>query len=420
MKNLLFILFYLAFPGILFSQDEVTLDSCYLHTRENYPNLEQAGILNEITILQKENIHSNSLPNVALNGQATYQSEVTSLDISLPGISIPRPARDQYKFYAEIRQSIWDGGISSSSLKLEDALLRTHLNELEVELYKLNEQVSQAFFTVLFAKKQLEVLDAQKRVLEEKKTAAESAVRHGTAEKTSVLIIQAEILNLDQNTIQLETVRDASAQMLSLLTGKNISSDSEFIFNGSPHAEQRSLLRPEMHLFESQRLQLDSRMELLDKSRNPKIFGFGQAGYGRPGLNMLSDQFNSFYLIGAGISWNVFDWKRNTRQKQVLQLQQKGILAQQETFNLNISILLAHQQEEINKLKKMLETDKELVALRSEVIKVASSRLENETITTSEYIRELQTETIAKLNYELHKIQLNQAYEKYNLLKGKE
>ncbi len=420
MKHTLFILLCLLPFRMLYAQDEVLLDSCYAWARDNYPNLKQAGIWTEITTLQKENIQTNSLPQVTLNGQATYQSDVTGIDIPLPNISVPRPSKDQYKAYAEIRQSIWDGGMSAANARLEDALLQNHLNELEVELYKLNQQVAQAFFTVLISNKQNEVLEAQKTVLEERLKATQSAVRHGTAEKTSGLLIRAEILNLKQTEVQQKSVKSAAIGMLSVLTGRTINSDSKFNFSEPQPYEVGSVSRPERHLFESQRQQMEDQMSLLDKNRNPKVFGFGQAGYGKPGLNMLSDQFDTYYLVGAGLSWNPFDWKKTTRKKQVLQLQQERINVQEQTFLQSINLLLARKQEELNKLEEMLEADKEMVAIRSEITAAATSKLENETLTTSEYIREVQAETIAKLNYELHKIQLNEAREDFHLIKGKE
>jgi hypothetical protein len=96
------------------------------------------------------------------------------------------------------------------------------------------------------------------------------------------------------------------------------------------------------------------------------------------------------------------------------------ILTQQETFLLNLQLLLSNQKVHISKLEKMIENDNQMVSLRSDITKAAASKLENETITASDYIQEVQAETISKLNYELHKIQLNEAREKYILIKGKE
>ena len=139
----------------------------------------------------------------------------------------------------------------------------------------------------------------------------------------------------------------------------------------------------------------------------------------RPGLNMLLNEFKGYYMFGVGVSWNAFDWKNTTRQKQVLQLQQEMIQSQEATFIQNIQLLLVQQKEQISKIETMLGNDQKMVALRTDITKAAASKLENESITASDYIQELQAETIAKLNYELRKIQLNEAQEKYNLIKGK-
>ncbi|WP_372935522.1 TolC family protein, partial [Mariniphaga sediminis] len=296
---------------------------------------------------------------------------------------------------------------------------QSNLSQVEVELYKLNEQVSQAFFTALAMDKQKEVLAAQKKVLLEKLKAVQSGVENQMMEKTAALALEAEILNLEQNELQLEAGKRTAIQMLSILTGITIDKNAELKYTTTPINVQSQLSRPELELFEAQQTTLEKQSDLLTKSRNPKIFGFGQAGYGRPGLNMLNENFDTYYVIGLGVSWNAFDWKKTSRQKQVLRLQSEMILKQKETFNQNISLLLAQQNEQIGKLEELLKTDSKMVTLRTEIAQSSASKLENETITTTDYIQDVQAETISKLNAELHRIQLNEAKEKYNLIKGK-
>ena len=404
---------------LVFGQNEVALDDCYNWARDNYPNLKQAEIWKEITSLNQESIKTSFLPKVTLNAQATYQSDVTGIEIPIPNISIPSVSKDQYKAYAEFKQTIWDGGISEMNSKLEEAVLKNNLSRLEVEMYKLNEQISQAFFATLVVRKQADILTEQKKVLNEKLKFIESGIKNGILEKSNASILKAEILNLKQNEIQLEAGENAAINMISILTGKIISPESKFTFRQPDNTIDKNLHRPEFQLFANQTGQLETQIELLDKTRNPKLFGFGQSGYGKPGLNMLSDEFDAYYLVGVGISWNALDWKNTIRKKQVLQLQQQIVQTQQETFTQNIRILLSQQQEQISKLERMLENDKQMVMLRTDITKAAASKLENEIITTTDYIQELQAETIAKLNYELHKIQLNEAIEKHTLIQGK-
>ena len=413
----LFILLLLP-AQLVFAQNEISLNDCYRSARENYPNLKQAEIWQEIISLKKESLRTNYLPQVTLNGQVTYQSDVTKVNVAMPGINIPSVAKDQYKAYAEFKQNIWDGGITAANAKLEDAILQSNLSQVEVELYQLNEQVSQAFFTALVMDKQKEVLSVQKGVLQEKLKAVQSGIKNHVVEKSAGLALEAEILNLEQNEIQLESGRKTAIQMLSILTGLTIGENAGLKYGVPEINMQGELARPELMLFSAQITQLEKQSELLTKSRSPKLFGFGQAGYGRPGLNMLNAKFDTYYLVGVGLSWNAFDWKNTSRQKQVLQLQQQLIVQQEETFSQNINILLATQSEQIDRIEKLLETDAKMIALRSEIALTSASKLENETITMSDYIQDVQAETVAKLNIELHRVQLNEVKEKYNLIKG--
>ena len=403
---------------VAFSQTEIKLDSCYNWARKNYPNLKQSELWQEISKLKQENHGTTYLPQVTINGQITYQSDVIEIPSPVPGIEFPKVTKDRYTAYAELQQTIWDGGISRTNKTLEEAILKSNLSQLEVEIYKLNEQVAQAFFTALFVDKQKAVLRAKIKTIGEKLKLVESGIKNGVMEKSAALVLKAEILNLEQNIFELEAAKNASVQMLSILTGEDINTKSKCTYSQANVIFDSNLFRPEIRLFEQQRNQLGTQQGLLSKTRNPKLYGFGQLGYGKPGLNMLLDEFKGYYLLGVGVSWNAFDWKNTSRQKQALQLQQEMLINQEQTFIRNIQVLLVQQKEQIAKLNKMLDNDHEIVALRIDITKAAASKLENETITTSEYIQELQAETVSQLNYELHKIQLNEAHEKYNLIKG--
>ncbi|WP_340114311.1 TolC family protein [Maribellus mangrovi] len=418
MKRLI-LLILILYPGVLLAQKDVPLDTCYIWARQNYPNLKQSAIWEQISTLNQENYKTTYYPQLSLNGQVSYQSKVTEIPAVIPGFTGPTVPKDQYKAYAELKQSIWDGGISSVNRELEDALLKSHLSELEIEIYKLYEQVAQAFFITKVIDQQKAVVEAQEKVLNEQLKSIRSGVENGMVEPSSELVIKAELLNLKQNKTQLEAAKNAARQMLEVLTGKTITPEMKLIYAGGELFYDAELHRPELKLYFNRANVLETQMEMLQKTRNPKLFGFGQLGYGKPGLNMLNDGFDSWYMLGLGVSWNAFDWKKTTRKKQVLQLKQESLQYSEDVFRLNTEVLQVQQKETIDKLKQMIETDEELIALRTEIAGAAESKLENQVITASDYISEVQAETVAKLNYELHKIQLDEAREKYYLIQGK-
>ena len=413
-----FVILFLFPIQVVFGQETLSLEKCYTLARENYPVLKDQEIYQQITSLKKKNIQAQRLPRVALNGQATYQSDVPGIALAAPNLSIPTVPKDQYKAYAEINQTLWDGGISDARRKLEDALLKSSLSELEVEIYQLKEQVAQAFFTVQAANKQKRVIEAQKKALQAQLDNVQSGIRSGVIEKSAALSLKSGIFLTDQKANQLESAQSAALKILSILTGRPLSPDIKLSVKEKQFPSGQKQLRPEILLFSDRQAQLKTRMNLLEKERNPRIFGFGQAGLGKPGLNMLNDDFDTYYLAGVGLKWNAFDWKQTHREKQILELQQQAIQHQKEKFNQHIGMLLAQQEEKITEAEKQLETDRKIIDLKTAITEMAASKLQNGVLTSSEYVRELQAETIAKLNHELHKIQLTQAREKLQFLQG--
>ena len=163
---------------------------------------------------------------------------------------------------------------------------------------------------------------------------------------------------------------------------------------------------------------MNANSEILQKQRNPKFFGFGQAGYGKPGLNMLNNKFDTYYLVGLGFSWNVFDWKTTSRQKQMIKLQQDIIQTKQESFVRSIDMATDQQNKQISQILELLKTDQELIAIRERITKTSASKLENGTITMADYIQDLNAETTARLMLETRKIQLKEALIKLENIRG--
>jgi len=418
MKNIYLLLITCLVAFSAGSQQTVSLEDCYLWARENYPGLKQSGLLIEISQLTQENYQVSNLPVIHLNGQATYQSDVTKVEIPVPSITMPEIPKDQYKLYVEARQNIWDGGISRTLVKLEEAALKTGLSQLETELYQLKDQVNDAFFTALLLKNQQKIIDRQSEVLKEKLNQVESAIRNGVLEESNKWMIEAEILTLDQQRGKAEAGFHAAISVLSLITGKTMDNSVQLMYSDVMLLEDKLLARPELDLFKNRIDQLNARTYLLEKQRYPKIFGFGQAGYGRPGLNMLNTEFDSFYLVGIGLNWNIWDFRKTQREKQGIILQQQMLSAQEETFRRNISLLLARIKSSVDEISSAIEKDKKIAGLRKMVATATGSKLRNGTVTPADYLRDLNAETIALLSLENHKIQLEEAKIKYNTLKG--
>ncbi len=406
--KLLFISLFVPLQFVL-AQEAVTLDQCQKWARENHPALKQLEIYQQMLNLKNENNSTSYLPQVTLNGQATYQSDVTKIGISLPNIKIPTVDKDQYKVYLDLKQTIWDGGLTKAKEKLNQAETAGNQKQTEVELYQAKERVNQFFFTTFLIQENQKILDKKAETLAERKKILESAVKNGVVLSSELDQILAELLKTKQQLLELNTNLETVRYALAIVTGKTADQFQKLVMNDEILATDKPLMRPELDLFAKQAELLDANSALLKKQRNPKLFGFGQAGYGRPGLNMMSTEFDTYYTIGVGFSWNVFDWKTTSRQQQVLKLQQEVIQTKQKSFEQNIDIATDQQQKQIKQITELLKTDQELIEVRERITKTSASKLENGTITSADYVQDLNAETTARLSMETHKIQLNEA-----------
>lgn len=414
----------LLFVALLFSvhallaQESVTLEQCQTWARENHPALKQLELYQQILDLKNENNAASYLPQVNLNGQATYQSDVTKIGISLPNMKIPTVDKDQYKFYLDLKQTIWDGGLSKAKELLNNAENVGNLQQTEVELYQVKEKVNQFFFTSFLIQENLKILEKKSETLNERRELLESAVNNGMVLSADLDQLLAELIKTNQTIIELKSNKETVLYALSIVTGKTTEQFTNLSLPAEQDANTMSVKRPEMDLFSKQNELLNANSTLLQKQRNPKLFGFGQAGYGKPGLNMLNNSFDTFYMVGLGFSWNVFDWKTTSRQKQIIKLQQDMVQTKQDAFVRNIDLASDQQAKQIKQFDELIKTDQELIAIRERITKTSASKLENGTITTADYIQDLNAETTARLMLETHKIQLKEAWIKLANIRG--
>ena len=108
-KNIAVILFLFLNINIVSAQNTVLyLDSCYAMANRNYPLISQFNLLEKSKEYSIDNANKGYLPQLGIYGQATYQSEVTQVQIPLPNVDIPKISKDQYKLYGEVVQPITD------------------------------------------------------------------------------------------------------------------------------------------------------------------------------------------------------------------------------------------------------------------------------------------------------------------------
>jgi outer membrane protein TolC len=386
---------------------------------KNYPLASQSDIYSKSSELSIKNLKVKWLPSSEFKAQATYQSDVFELDINFPlTIDLPEMSKDQYKATIDINQLIYDWGRIKSAKQVENVNLKVNNQNTQVELNKIKEQINKFYFAILILKRNEEVLTVMLNDLESKKKSVESGVKNGVLLNSDLSSLKAEIIKVKQSIQEIQNHRFTTIEVLSEITGMNFSNETEFEIPEYSIENQSELTRPENILFDYQKEKLDATSGMISKQNKPTVFAFTQLGYGKPGLNMLSEQFDSYYYIGIGVSWKFWDWSTTKREKQILSLNKDLISSQEDSFNKQIQVALKNENSKIKIYEEAIETDKQIIKLREEVSESARFKLDNGVITSTEYITELSKETQAKIAFETHKIQLIQSKVNYLYIKG--
>lgn len=416
-----FVWLLLLCSGQLRAQDStlLTLEQSQQLARNNYPLLRQKPVLDSILRLQVKNTNSAYLPQAELNGQATYQSDVTEIPFKVPGVNIPEFAKDQYRATIDVKQLLYDGGATRQQRELQSVQQQTEQQRVEVELYKVKQQVTQTYFSALLAEEYISAARLNQADIRQRIERLSAGVQHGTVLPSNVDMLKAELLRAEQQELSAASSRDGSLAVLQLLTGYEAPGPVKLALPAAPAATGAdTLLRPELQLYQLQSATLDRQAKLTGTRPMPKVSAFVQGGYGRPGLNMLNNDFSTFYMGGIRLNWTLWNWRYHRTEQNILRMQQRNIDHQSETFTLNTRVQLAQQRTDIDRLLKTLEKDDDILALRNSVKEASAVQLDNGVITVHDYITDLNAVMQARIDQSTHQVQLALARINYQLIKG--
>ncbi len=407
-----FVLIGLWFLSWGLKSQSLSLEECLRLSRENYPLIADFENLDKQLDLKLKTLNANYYPKLDASLQYTWQNDVPGLDSPMPGLDIPKAPKQQYKAFIDVQQSIYDGGMTKAAKQLEESRKITEKMGVEVQLFAIRSKVVDSYYLLLTLDEQLKQLEFRKDILTQRLKEMQSAVVNGVLLQSEVDLFKVELLKLDQDLYALQEGRQATIDVLEVLTGTDLSTS----INPELPLAMNSELRPEYSLFAAQKEQLSNYQQLKGRQRMPILAGFGQVGYGNPGYNMLKDEMATFYMLGLRMKWNIWDWKSSANEKAVLQLQVESVKNQEEMFTRNLTLAEKEIESRIRKLERILERDDTIIELREKITQARHSQLNNGTVTAADYISEFNAESMARLAKQIHLIEKSKVQVELNEL----
>ena len=394
---------------------KLTLEYCLSKAEEISPLSRQKLQYETLEKLTQKNVGNAYLPALFINGQASYRSDVFSFPNN-PIFESPIIPKDQFRVTLDLNQKIYDGGLTKNKKIAETARLLSESKVVEVELYEIKTTISGLFFSALISQENLTILRNLLNDLNEQQRIINSQVKNGVILKSASNNFKKQSLTTEQQILSMEFDQAAILNMLAKWIGEEVNSSDKFeVPTQTISTDGYEINRPEIDLLETQNIYLESMKNLSAVSRKPIIWAVAQAGVGQPNAyNFLDVDVSDFYYVGIKMSWQLFDYGNAKREQSILAANQAIVNSKKEYLEKNIDIQLIKEYAEIQKLRKLLDKDEEIIHLQNEIVESAFSQVRNGVITSTDYLSELNAKTQLELTRQIHLVQLKQT--EYNCL----
>ena len=416
MKKLLFLL---MLPLTMQAQ---TLQECQEAAEHNYPLIRQYDLIGKTTQLTVENIGKGWLPQISASAQATLQSDVASWPEQMQsvyqqmGLNMKGLKKDQYRIGIDVNQTVYDGGVIRSQKEIAQRQGAIEEAQTEVTMYQVRSRVNEMYFALLLLDEQITLNADLQELLSSSEKKLESMFKHGTAAESDYLSVKAERLNVVQQATNLQAQRRTLVMMLSTFCGIEVQQVQKPV-QYSAMSSKQSMQRPELKVIEAQLRLADAQEKSLDAALMPKVGVFAQGFYGYPGYNMFEDMMRHRWslngMVGARLSWNIGALYTRKNDKAKIQLQREMAATSRDVFLFNNNLEQMQQNENMERYRRLMADDDEIIALRSSVRKAAESKLAHGIIDVNDLLKEINAENSAQVQKSIHEIEMLK--EMYNL-----
>jgi len=407
-----------AAPVAVFGQATLTLEACTALARANYPLIKQHELIEKSAEYTISNAGKAYLPQLSITGIGGYI--INGLPTaSVPGVPSEDPSKVQAIALLQLNQTVWDGGATKSSKDITRASSAAEQAYIDVQLYAIQDRVTQIYFGVLLVDEQIKLLDLSEKNLRLNYDRLRLSNENGLGYSVDVDEVEAELLRVDQRRMEFKFTKTAYLDMLSHFTGKPLGAEvlfqrpqtSDDILTGTNN-------RPEMIWYNNRTRLVETQAAMDRVSLMPKVGILGAGVFISPGMQFATSKITNLSLVGLSVSWNTGGLYRNKNNQQLNQIQRSRIDTERATFEFNQSLELKQYSADVAKQRAILEADGKIVKLKSRIHESQQLKFDNGLCSASDLINAINNEQDARSNQQLHEIQLMKSMYAYKISLG--
>ena len=419
------------------AQATITLEECLKLAKENYPLIRQHDLIEQAKDYTVSNLSKNYLPQLSLMANASWQSEAMKIPLKLPKtmdvklaenltvpveipeIKLPEGDKEHVSVGLGFTQVLWDGGRIGAGKDMARAEAEMMHGGVEAQLYAIRSKVKDLFFGVLLIDGRMKQLDEADEILNTIRKRVEVALEHGVVFSTDLDAVDVERLKYKQQRSDLEVRRSAFLKMLSRFIHRPLASSTDLQTPGEKMIRGgEEIKRPELNYLNLKKRRLDADLKMNNAELMPKFGLFVTGSYGKPGFSVFDNGFSFSAIAGVSFSWKFGKLYTRKHDRAIIEIQKEGVGLELESFVFNTRMELEQQNMEIERLKKLLQDDAEIVRLHENIMKVSQTKYENGVCTIADLIKDVNSFHVATLEKLIRELELKMSLYSWEIVAG--
>ncbi len=397
----------------------VTIDQLIRAAVDHHPYTNKMQSEAELQRVKAEGIKSALLPDISLNAQVGYQSLVPELPLQLPGMPAPSIPKDRYQVSIDVNQMIYDGGLTAQRSQLVVVESKMNQTRIMVERFPIQQQVVEAWYGLELIATQRSILRLTLEDLEARLRVLQVGLEGGIVMQMDVDRIAVELERVKQRDAQIHADSVRIIGVLSEITGMVFTDHTVF----APTSEDGlnnvgRPIRPELEYFELAAEMADAKVQVERSERRPKVSGYLQGAYGKPGLDIFADSFSPFWQAGIRTSWSLWDKGGSKRDKETNRIVKTQIEQEKSLFERGMRISIQQQESEIEKNRDLLKSDEAIIELHERIKAASEAKLDEGIIHSTDYLTDVRAVEQARLQYQTRKIAIRYALTQIQIIRG--
>ncbi len=408
MKKVVFLIVMMALTSAL--QAQLTLEECQQKAQDNYPAIRQYDLIEQSRDFTIANAATGYLPQISVSATGIWHSDIIKSSL------IPLDIKSTMAVASVmVNQTIYDGGTIAANRNVARAQADVDKHQTDITLYNVRDRIQQLYFGILLLDERMK----QNRLLQEDLNislrSVESLRNGGLANQSDLDAIQVQLMKVQQQENSLLTQRRTFMSMLGLFMGEELNETTVLTIPSTGDVLVNQVNRPELKLYDSQRVFVDAQRKQIDSRLMPKLGAFG-VGMLNTGIGSMVKK--DIFAAGLTLSWNIgalYTRKNDLRQ---LNVRRQQIDTNRETFLFNTNLQRTNEEGNLRDLREQINRDDEIIRLSENIRQATEKKVEGGTESVNELLRAINAVSEARQQQALHRIQLLQETYQLNHLLG--